>query len=545
MNLSLYRIKNPKKKIVDNVNTLLNQINNYILNNKIIDWPYEIENAAVVVENAFMFNDIFSMLKAINFSQDLSLHFDVDVIRDNPLYLEDTDVKNFPFYKSPLTAKAFFDKEINPLFNNYSDFVRSAFFYLLLDVIAQNKRFYLVKFTIQCCSFLLQSNSTSDILVQDLKNNNIIQIFTLEFLEGFNYYLDDKTIISICKNRPFSSFHEASMFSPFLTIFNFYFSKEFVFAAIEDCHKNKNIVPLVLALRIYEIKLATQREPSLKDEYFKNFKNFKNFLVSNKLITKKFLTILLKKNNYNDFDPNVQFQTIGLFFCGTFATIIFRSPFVFVQDNLASPPMSLTAIQQRATAEIQSKLVNNPKYIKKVAQVKKPSFLNRITRGKFGSGSLYMEAINPNSLPEENPVLIDHQFNYNGTSYTYHTFELNDQNYWSPYKISGRFKEMNLLLPVLIKEIQKKFPDHILFGDKAVPDHVQTIQARESFNITRDEAMSGIVPADLNLLITNNKDLTDEFTNNDYRVFLNSPYSQKNLTSFFITVNDSLLVEHY
>jgi hypothetical protein len=65
-------IKNPNQKIVNNPNALLNQINNYKITNKIIDWPFESENAAIVIASAFMFSDIFSMLKNISFCGDLA-----------------------------------------------------------------------------------------------------------------------------------------------------------------------------------------------------------------------------------------------------------------------------------------------------------------------------------------------------------------------------------------------------------------------------------------------------------------------------------------
>lgn len=81
--------------------------------------------------------------------------------------------------------------------------------------------------------------------------------------------------------------------------------------------------------------------------------------------------------------------------------------------------------------------------------------------------------------------------------------------------------------------VENNFPDHILFGGKAVPDHLQTIQARAGFHITREEGMSVIVPDDLHFFIPNNKDLTDKFTNNDYRIPSDAPDSDKNLKSLF------------
>lgn len=280
--------KNSQVPLLSNPTDFLNQINNYQIDNKIVKWCFGYENAEIVLKNSFRFNSIFSMLSSINFCDSLSLHLTCVKIEENPLLLESVDLEDFPFYDSNLSPEEYFNTRVNPLFKNYLNFVRSAFFYLLTDVFIENKRYRLVQFTKIVFLLLMPNTSVSSILICDIKNINIIQSFTLEFLESLEFHFDKETILRISKYRPLFNFDEASKFSPFLTIFSFYFSKEFALTCIQDCYKNNNIVPLVIALRVYQFKLAVQHEPSLKKDFHENFKNFKNFLVNKKLIKKNF-----------------------------------------------------------------------------------------------------------------------------------------------------------------------------------------------------------------------------------------------------------------
>lgn len=524
-------MRNPQVLLLKNPTGFLNQINNYQIDNGILKWPFGLENAELVLKNSFRFNTIFSMLNSINFCDELSLHLDTVQIEENPLLLETVDLEDFPFYDSNLSAQDYFNTNINPLFENYLSFVRSSFFYLLTDVFIENKRYRLIKFMRICCLFLKTPTSVDTILIDDLKKNNIVQNFTLELLESLHSYFDEETILRISKHRSFRNLEEAYVFSPFLTLFDFYFSKKFVFTCIRDCYENNNIVPLVVALRVYEVKLAVQYEPSLENYFYEKFKIFKKFLVSNRLIKKRFLIILLKKNNYIEIDSEIKFQAIGLLLCGTFAAFSLQHSFNL--DKTISNPPSFSGLQQRATVQAQTRLLNTPGFTQTANS--KPGFISKtiskITRGRF---SLSPPAATVSDiLFEDQPIFGNHEFHYKRTKYIFQTFKIKGIQYWSPYGINGRFETLEKLLKKLNTHIKRNFPNHILFGGQAVPDHIQTVQAREGLNITREEAIAVIVPADLNPIRTNNQDLTDKFTNFDYRIPSTALKSQLNLKYLF------------
>lgn len=195
-------------------------------------------------------------------------------------------------------------------------------------------------------------------------------------------------------------------------------------------------------------------------------------------------------------------------FCGTFAAFSLQHSFNL--DKSISSPTSFSGLQQRAIVQAQSRLLNAPGFSQAVQS--KPNILsklsNKITRGRLGL-STSKAATMSDSLFENKPIFTNNNFSYKGINYIFQTFEFNGIQYWSPYGINGHFKKMEGLLNQLSKHIEKNFSNHILFGDKAVPDHVQTIQAREGLNITPEEAIAVIVPADFNPIRTNNKDLTE------------------------------------
>lgn len=304
------------------------------------------------------------MLSTINFVGELSLHLYIKSIEENPFLLEESDVENFPFYKSNLSSQQYFTKCIQPEFKNYEHFVRSALFYLLENVLIKNKKLNLIQF-ICTNSFIFSLNtSLSKMVIEDIVKSGFTLNFPLEFIEGINSCFDEDKIIRICKYRSFANFEEASVFSPYLAIFHFYFSKQFSFECIKDCEKNNNIVPLVVALRVYEIKLASEHNLNLKNKLCANFEKFKKFLITNKLIEKEFLSSLLQKNKYTSTDFPIKFHVIGLFFCATFATIL-SSQYFFDFNIKKSQPISglfsLTTVQKKARVNARQRLLQIPK----------------------------------------------------------------------------------------------------------------------------------------------------------------------------------------
>ena len=209
------------------------------------------------------------------------------------------------------------------------------FFFLLETTLLKNKRIAFFQFIPIFCSILLQDISLSNLLIKDISDTSIVNYLTLEFLEGINCFFDKDTVVRICKYKCFNSFKQASVFSPFLSIFNFYFSKQFSYQCIKDCYRNKNIVPLLIALWIFEIQLAVEGDWNLKNKFHNDFENFQKFLIINELINNKFLNVLLKKYNYNKQNSQIKLQVIGLFVCGTFATIL-SSQYAFNLNTNAS-----------------------------------------------------------------------------------------------------------------------------------------------------------------------------------------------------------------
>lgn len=405
--------------------------------------------------------------------------------------------------------------------------MRSAFFFLLETTLLKNKRIAFFQFIPIFCSILLQDISLSNLLIKDISDNRIVNYLTLEFLEGINCFFDEDTVIRICKYKRFNSFKEASVFSPFLSIFNFYFSKQFSYQCIKDCYTNKKIVPLLIALRIFEIQLASQGEPNLKNKFHNDFENFQKFLIINELINNKFLDVLLKKYNYNKQNSSIKLQVIGLFVCGTFATIL-SSQYAFnLNTNVSNLGLfSLTRVQQKAKVKAQDQLLQIAKSSQVISsQRNQRSWVNKISKGRLSVRRDKVSAVY-NSLFKDQPLLNNHTFTLKGLNYEYQTFELDGKNYWSPYGLTGSYRQMQNVLPPLIAYVNQVYPNYSLFGEKADLDHIQKTTMREAFNISEEEGQVVVVPKKLNPIRTNSRYLVNAFTNFDYRVPVNTPKSQ-------------------
>lgn len=119
--------------------------------------------------------------------------------------------------------------------------------------------------------------------------------------------------------------------------------------------------------------------------------------------------------------------------------------------------------------------------------------------------------------------------------YVYQAFELNGQQYWSPYGITGSYGNIKKVVNQLKKHVQKNHPNCILFAEKLDLDHIQKTPAREALNILEEEKQVVVVPQDFNAIRTNNRDLVDDFTNFDYRISEDTTKDEINIHYLFIS----------
>lgn len=538
-------IRNANQVLFKKPKEFMDKLNNYIVHNNIEIWSYGYDNAKLVVDNYFRFTDIFSMLDSMNFMGELSIHL-YPVEDGNELLLENFKNESFPFCKSNLSQKDYFNKCIKPQFKDYLSFVRSAFFYILKDIFHKNKKINLVKFSSSISPFFIQNTLLSRTLINDLWLIEIVQEFPLFFVEKLNLSFNNDRILRICNSQSISTIDQAMTFSSLLIFFHFHFSKQFVFECVQDCIKSSNIVPLLLALRIYEIKLAIKEQPVFKNEYVQSFQDFQKFLISNKLIKKKFLTLLLKKNNYFKEKHQDVFKTMGIVCCGLFASSSFLNSQPFLLKNLSSnSSSSLTARYEQAAIETRSTYESAPG-VRKLLQGRLTTAPNLQKSKLFGSfkqlKTLFpsaqrsierkAEKINANWFSEK-PVFTNRSFTHKRKLYTYQTFEdENGRTYWSPYGISGSYRELRSLLEAMTQDLNKKYT---LFGRLAVADHIQKLQPRIAFNLSEEEAQAVIVPYNLNPVKTNNRELIkEEYRVSDYRFDPDTPLPERNIHQLFI-----------
>lgn len=274
------------------------KLKNYMFENHIPDWIFGYTNAKLVFQFYAIFSDIFSMLTYFGFEGDLCLFKDTEDIKENELELTNNDLKNYNFFKSNLSQKQYFNKYIGKNMS-YIKFVQSSFF-MCLNTSFKNKNrsdfiFLIEKF---CDSLLCNVNTvTNEILFQDLLNLDIFYHFPLECIQGFTETLKDPILLSSLKVNNFERIEKEYRISRCLEAFPFYFSKEFSLECIQDCTILNSVAPLLLAFKVYEIKLIIQYKPLWKKNCHQDFVFFQQFIINNKYLSKQNLDLLLKKNN--------------------------------------------------------------------------------------------------------------------------------------------------------------------------------------------------------------------------------------------------------
>lgn len=104
-------------------------------------------------------------------------------------------------------------------------------------------------------------------------------------------------LLASLKGNKFEILEKKYKISRCLEAFPFYFSKEFSLECIQDCNRFNSFAPLLLAFKIYEIKLVIQHKPLWKKKCDEDFVFFQKFLINNNYLSKQNLHLLMEKNN--------------------------------------------------------------------------------------------------------------------------------------------------------------------------------------------------------------------------------------------------------
>jgi hypothetical protein len=243
------------------------------------------------------------MLFSVGFVGDLCLFRSNEEIPGNILYLTDENLEHFRFFKLSLSQKEYFNNYINKNIS-FIEFVRSSFFYWL-SYIFKNKtelnladKLELGRF-LSCFAELLYENSfTIETLFQDLKNLNFFYLYPLECVTKFIKILEKNLFFLIQKFEfcTFSEFENNYKISRFLKAFPFYFSTPFCFECMKDCEKFNSAIPILLALKVYQLKLIASNNKSSKQECKEEFFTFKNMFFDYDYFSEKNLDFLIQKN---------------------------------------------------------------------------------------------------------------------------------------------------------------------------------------------------------------------------------------------------------
>ena len=277
-------------------------IQNYMIKNNIPLWRFGMQNAQIVLQAHGGFSTIFSMLTNVEFVDHLCLFKRIDEIDGRMVYLTDRDLEEFPFFKLDLSQQEYFNKYINENIS-FVQFVRSSFFYWL-SYIFENKtelnladKLELDRFLI-CFTELLYENSFAiETLFQDLKNLHFFDLYPLECVRSFIEILEKNLFfLKKFKFSTFSQIENKFKMSRFLKAFSSYFSTSFCFECMKDCENFNSAIPILLALKVYQLKLIASNNRSSKQECKEEFFTFKNMFFYYDYFSEKNLDFLIQKN---------------------------------------------------------------------------------------------------------------------------------------------------------------------------------------------------------------------------------------------------------
>jgi hypothetical protein len=282
---------------MDTKNKFLLKLKNYAFENQIPIWAYGSENAHIIVYVGTLYTDIFSFLTSYIFEGDLCLHKSIEELDDkfNVLNLRDCQLEDFKFFNSGLNQKEYYIQYI-PIYSTYGRFFESAVLYYLAVVIQND----ILPGFIRSFILLLNVNTTwASLLYKHMVKLNMFSVFPLECLEGFfSYYEDVPISISWVFENPNDLFLEEKRWRKFRFIdaFSFYFSPKFRLTCFKDCVETKSYIPMLLALKIYQIKLGT---PDLTLNQLREGRflfNFKKTLITQDVMSEEIFDKLIEKN---------------------------------------------------------------------------------------------------------------------------------------------------------------------------------------------------------------------------------------------------------
>ncbi len=279
-------------------------IKNYAIQNKIIKWPFGVQNSHLVVYIGIIYTDIFTLLISYIFADDLCLYKSVDEFEDefekeaNLLELSNEDLENFPFFNLCLTQQEYYRKYISTVYNfpNYGKFLQSALFYYLEHSIKKNK---LDHFMYLFSKIITANETYTSLLYKNMRDVNIFSIFPLECLNGFlnNFTLFDIRVRFVYATKNEFLRHEKYQASfRFINCFSSYFSPKFRSTCFKDCIETKSYIPMFLALKIYKAKLLIPKLTLNNLKKINYISNFIKLIIDRDIISEKTINLLIKKN---------------------------------------------------------------------------------------------------------------------------------------------------------------------------------------------------------------------------------------------------------
>ena len=130
---------------------------------------------------------------------------------------------------------------------------------------------------------LLMEDNLSIYILNIVIELNIFNFFEKDVIEHLCYFFERQKLHT---RKVETTNNPNPIWSYFLRFFR-YFPDTFINECVADCQKQKNLSPLILALRFREVNL--NRKESNSKQYVQQFENFKKELIVCKLISLNFI----------------------------------------------------------------------------------------------------------------------------------------------------------------------------------------------------------------------------------------------------------------